>query len=370
MPRITATEIDLEDDGSSSVRWTAAEVARLVGGQLHGEAELPVTGVASIEEATDGDLIFAETVRLAEAAARSRASAILISADTVASVGPHGQALIVVENPRAAFVTFLEELGGTEDLPAGIHHTAVIERDVRLGASVRVDAVVTIGAGSEVGSSVRLHEGVRIGERCRIGDGTTIHPNAVLYPGVRVGRRCILHAGCVIGADGFGYVPVGASLRKVPHLGSVDIGDDVEVGANTCIDRARTGATVIGAGTKIDNLVHVAHNVHVGRSTVIVAQVGVAGSVEIGSGVMLGGQVGIKDHVSIGDGARVGAQAGVIGDVAAGEVVSGYPARPHRRQMRQYAALAALPEYLKRVRELEARILALEHDREGAAKSG
>src|SRR5262249_21958550 len=174
------------------------------------------------------------------------------------------------------------------------------------------------------------------------------------------GRRCLLHAGCVIGADGFGYIPVGQSLRKVPQLGTVEIGDDVEIGANTCIDRAKTGVTVIGSGTKLDNLVHVGHNVRIGYSSILVAQVGVAGGVTIGNGVILAGQAGIKDHVTIGDGARVAAQGGVTGNVAPGVTVSGYPARPHAEKMREHAAAAALPEYIKRIRALEKRMAELE----------
>ena len=177
--------------------------------------------------------------------------------------------------------------------------------------------------------------GTKIGADCIIGDGTTLYPNVTLYPRVKIGRGCLLHAGCVLGADGFGYVPAENGLRKVPHLGTVEVGDGVEIGANTCIDRAKTGATVIGSGTKIDNLVHIAHNVRIGYSSLLIAQAGVAGSVTIGNGVILAGQAGIADHITIGDGARVGAQGGVIGNIGPGESVSGYPARPHARKMRE-----------------------------------
>jgi UDP-3-O-[3-hydroxymyristoyl] glucosamine N-acyltransferase len=210
---------------------------------------------------------------------------------------------------------------------------------------------------------------VRVGAGCSVGADSILYPNVVLYPGVIVGRRCILHAGAVVGADGFGYVPVGAGVRKIPHLGSVEIGDDVEIGSNTCIDRAKTGVTVIGAGTKIDNLVHIGHNVRVGRSCLIVAQVGVAGSCVIGDGVVLAGQAGIPDHVTIGDGARVAAQGGLFGNVPAGETYSGYPARRHAEKMREYGAIARLPEALKRIRAMEKRLIALETGAESTGNS-
>jgi UDP-3-O-[3-hydroxymyristoyl] glucosamine N-acyltransferase len=225
---------------------------------------------------------------------------------------------------------------------------------------------VSVGAHAVIGDGVVLSTAVTVGSGCSIGAGVSIgersvlHPNVTLYPHVIIGARCILHAGVVIGADGFGYVPVGVELMRVPHLGSVRIEDDVEVGANTCVDRAKTGETVIGKGTKLDNLIHVAHNVHIGRSCLIIAQVGIAGSVTIGDGVILAGQAGIADHIDIGSGAKVAAQGGVIGDVPAGVTVSGYPARPHATKMREHAASASLPDYIKRVRALEKRLAQLE----------
>ncbi len=342
---------------------TAQAVARLVDGVLVGDGTAAITGVASVEEARPGDLVFAESARYLELALRSRATAILAPLEA-GQLGLAAKPLILVAAPRLAFVKTLEAFAPPLEITPGIDPTAQIGQNADFGPDVHLGAHVSVGANVTLGRGVILLPGARVGDDCAIGDDTILHPNVVLYPRVRIGRRCLLHAGCVLGADGFGYVPVGTALRKVPQLGVVEVGDDVEIGANTCIDRAKTGATVIGSGTKIDNLVHVGHNVTIGFSTIIIAQTGIAGSVTIGNGVILAGQAGVKDHVTIGDGARVGAQGGVISDVPAGVTVSGYPARPHRDKMREHAATAALPEYLKRIRDLERRLADLE------AKSG
>ena len=340
-------------------------LARLVAGRVIGGPDVVIAGIADIENADTGDLVFAGSARYLQVALRSRASAILVSASVIEAI-PDASVLtkpvIAVENARTGFVQLLEMLAPPAAPPSGIHETACVGVGVQIGSDVSIGSHVSVGAGAVLGNRVVLMPGVRVAERCFIGDDTALYPNVVIYPEVQIGKRCILHAGCVVGADGFGYVPVAGRARKVPHVGTVQIGDDVEIGANACIDRAKTGATVIGAGTKIDNLVHIAHNVRIGQGCLIIAQVGIAGSVEVGNGVVLAGQAGIKDHVRIGDGARVGAQGGVIGDVAAGETVSGYPARPHREKMRELAAAAALPETHKRVRDLEQRIAALERE--------
>lgn len=340
--------------------WTLAQVARLVEGQVVGAAETALSGVASIEEAEAGDLVFAESARFLAAALRSRAAAVLTASELAAEVSPAEKPLVLVGNPRLAFVRVLEAFAPRAAAPVGIHPTAQIGPGCHLGEEVSIGPNAVLGAGVTLGDRVVLGAGVSIGDGCAIGDDTILYPNVVLYRRVTVGKRCILHAGCILGADGFGYIPVGPSLRKVPQLGVVEIGDDVEIGANTCVDRAKTGATVIGSGTKLDNLVHIAHNVRVGQSCLIIAQVGIAGSTTLGNGVVLAGQAGVKDHVTIGDMARVGGQGGVVGNVAPGVTVSGYPARPHAEKMREYAAAAALPEYLKRIRALEKRLAELE----------
>ncbi len=344
------------------MEWDLQQIAAVVGGSVVGDAATQITGVASIDEAAEGDLVFAESDRFARAALQSTAAAILTSEKAAPAAA--SKPLILVEDPRRAFVQVLQAFAPELVAPPGVHSSAFVAASATFGADVHIGANVTVGEGAVLGARVVLFPGVNVGEGCVIGDETVLYPNVVLYPRVRIGSQCILHAGCVIGADGFGYIPIGQSLQKVPHLGTVEIGDQVELGANCCIDRAKTGVTLIGAGTKMDNLVHVAHNVKVGYSCILAAHTGVAGSTTLGNGVILAGQAGVKDHVSLGDGARVTAQAGVIGDVAAGVTVSGFPARPHYDRMREYAATAVLPEYLKRVRALEKRLDALEQRQE------
>lgn len=340
------------------LQWTLEEIAAIVGGTLQGEPDILITGAASVEEAEPGDIVFAESERFRDKALQSPASAVLISTALAPEVA--SKPLICVENARLSFVQLLEAFAFPLSASPGIHSTAQIADDVTIGEACSIGAHVTVETGVVLGSHVVVMTGARIGANCRIGDDTILYPNVVLYPGISVGRRCLLHAGCVIGSDGYGYVQVGRALKKIPHLGTVEIGNEVEIGANTCIDRAKTGATVIGSGTKIDNLVHIAHNCRIGQYCLIIAQVGIAGSTEVGNGVVLAGQVGLKDHITIGDGARVGAQGGVISNIPAGATYSGYPARPHAEKMREYAASAALPDTIKRIRALEKRIAELE----------
>lgn len=339
------------------------EIAEQVEGRVVGDASVAITGVASVDAAEAGELVFAESARFLTAALQSHAAAVLTHPQ-LAPTEAVSKPLILVESPRAAFVRVLETFDTPLLAPPGVHATALIGQNVRLGEGVHIADNVTVGNDVTVGDRVVLLSGVRVGEGCVLGDDTILFPNVVLYARVTVGKRCRLHAGCVLGADGFGYISVGVSLRKVPQLGSVEIGDDVEIGANSCIDRAKTGVTRIGSGTKIDNLVHVAHNVQVGQSCLLVAQVGIAGSATLGNGVVLAGQAGVSTHVHIGDGARVGGQAAVIGDVPPGVTVSGYPARPHAEKMRELAASANLPDYVKRIRALEKRLEALERPSE------
>ena len=340
-----------------TLELTLSQISERVQGRIHGGDETRITGVAGIEGAETGDIVFAETSKFLIAAIASRASAILVSEELASEAK---KPLIIVSNPRVAFVQVLEMFSPVAASLPGIHSSAIIGAESQIARNAHLGANVVIGERVSIDDGVAILSGSVIGDDCVIGSGTKLQPNVTLYPGVTIGRNCLLHSGCVIGADGFGYVPVGHSLMKVPHLGTVEIGDEVEIGANSCIDRAKTGKTVIGSGTKIDNLVHVAHNVTIGMSCLLIAQAGVAGSTVLGNGVVLAGQAGIKDHLKLGDGARVGAQGGVIGDVPAGVTVSGYPARPHGEKMREYAAMSSLPEYLKRIRALEKRLAELD----------
>jgi UDP-3-O-[3-hydroxymyristoyl] glucosamine N-acyltransferase len=228
-----------------------------------------------------------------------------------------------------------------------------VEDDVELGAEVSVGPFAVIEAGAVLGDRVRIGPHSVVGAGSKLGVDTLLHPHVTLYPGTVLGERCIVHSGARLGSDGFGYAWTGTEHRKVPQVGGCRLGDDVEIGANTTIDRGSIGDTRVGQGTKIDNLVQLGHNVRVGERAILISQVGIAGSTTVGDGAVLGGQVGVGGHLEIGAGARVGAQAGVTGDVPAGETVSGYPARPHRLALRAQAVTLRLPEILRRLRRLE-----------------
>ncbi len=339
--------------------FTLEQITELTGGSLEGDSQGVVSGVASIEEAQQGELVFAENPKYIALALKSGAAAILVPEAARGQITT-SKALIFHSNPRFAFVQVLDAFAPLPTFPIGVHPSAVLGENVVLGKGVSIAAHVTIGNRSVIGSGVVLRSGVSIGADCRIGNATIIYPNVTIYDNVTIGNRCLLHSGCVIGSDGFGYILVGQALRKVPQLGTVEISDDVEIGANSCIDRAKTGVTFVGQGTKIDNLVHIAHNCRVGASCILVGQAGLAGSVELGNGVMIAGQSGIVDHITIGDGAKIAAKTGVICDVPAGATFIGFPARNYSEKMREYAAAARLPDALKRLRELEKRLAALE----------
>jgi UDP-3-O-[3-hydroxymyristoyl] glucosamine N-acyltransferase len=335
----------------ATIPLTVRELAKRVAGNVEGDDKALIVGVSSIEEAESGDIVFAENDRFLSQAEKSNASAIIAFLDATTPDKP----LIKVDNPRYAFVKILELFAPKLSATAGIHPTAVVGESMDLGVGASIGANVFIGDKVKIGARTIVLPGAFIGECCELGEDCIIYPNVTINHKSLIGNRVKIHSGTVIGADGFGYTRVGDKCYKVPQIGIVEIEDDVEIGANCTIDRSKTGSTTIGARTKIDNLVHVAHNVKIGTDCILVAQVGVAGSVQLGKGVVLAGQAGIKDHTTIGDGAMVMAQAGLFGDVAAGEVVSGYPARPHRERLRQDAHSANLPEYVKRLRHLEKR---------------
>jgi UDP-3-O-[3-hydroxymyristoyl] glucosamine N-acyltransferase len=233
-----------------------------------------------------------------------------------------------------------------------VHASAVVGRGATLGREVALGAHVVIGRGVTLGDRVTIDAGCIVGDDVQVGDDTHLFPSVSVYPRARIGRRVRIHAGARIGSDGFGYVFHGGAHQKIPHVGRCVIGDDVEIGANTTIDRGSIDDTVIGPGTKIDNLVHVAHNVRIGALCLIMAQVGIAGSTSIEDGVILAGQSGVSGHLTVGKGARIGGQGGVTSDVPAGESWSGYPARPHREALRAQAALFRLSELLKALERL------------------
>lgn len=344
------TENTTNSDGNGASRaLTVGELAVRVEGHVAGDDAALVVSASNIDDAQVGDIVFAEDARHLNKAIKSRASAIVAFLDAVTPDKP----LIRVENPRYAFIKILELFRPQLEVAIGIHPTAVVGKNVRMGHGVSVGAHAVLCDNVSLGDRAIVMPGCFLGEECVLGDDCILYPNVTLYPGSTLGVRVVIHANTVIGADGFGYMQVGDRSYKVPQIGIVEIGDDVEVGAGCTIDRAKTGSTVIGERTKIDNLVHIAHNVKVGPDCILVAQVGIAGSTTLGRGVIMAGQAGVKDHVHIADGAVVMAAAGVTGNVDARVVVSGYPARPHMQKQRQLAEVERLPETTKRVRALE-----------------
>lgn len=324
---------------------TAQAVAELVGGRLSGDREVVLGRVRALERAGPGDLAVCSGPRYLAAMATTRASAIVVPPGCAEAPGPATR--IVVDNPMLAIAAVARTLDGSSDLEPGVDPTARIGAGARLGHGVHVGPGVVVGRDVEIGDGAIIGPLVVIEDRVRIGRDALIEPRVVIMRGSTVGNRVHLKAGAMIGGVGFGFHtgPDGRHQR-VPQPGGCILEDDVEVGANSCIDRGSLDDTVIGAGTKIDNLVHVAHNVRIGRNCLLMAGVGVSGSTRIGDNVILAGQAGLVGHIELGDGVRVGAQAGVIGSVEAGRTVSGFPARSHREFMRAQAALYRLAPHV------------------------
>ena len=325
---------------------TAREIAEYVGAHLEGRPDVRVTGVAAPERAGPEDLIYADSPRHLARVAKSAARCVLVG-ERVSGTGAEAESLssktlLRVANAKLAFAKAAAWLLPAANVARGVHSTAVIAPTARLAPDVAVgpyaviEDEVEIGAGSEVGAFCF------VGAGCRIGSGTKLYPRVTLYRGARLGNRIVVHAGAVIGSDGFGYVAGEGRHWKFPQVGGVEVGDDVEIGSNTTVDRGSLGITRIGAGTKIDNLVQIAHNVEIGEHTIIAAQTGISGSSVIGRNVVIAGQVGVGDRCTIEDGAALGAQAGVLTGktIRRGEVVWGTPARPLARFKEQYAWLS------------------------------
>jgi UDP-3-O-[3-hydroxymyristoyl] glucosamine N-acyltransferase len=338
--------------GGGARSLTADAIARLVRGTLTGDGAAVVTGIAALDTATTDQLSFLANGKYAGAALASRASILLVAPD-LAGVATNARARIVVPRPHDALLALIPEFYESA-LPvgAGIHPTARLGRGVVLGESVAIGPYSVLRDGARIGDRVVIDSQVVVGEEARIGADSILWPGVVIYRGAELGQRVLVHAGARVGCDGFGYVPHDGGHRKIPHVGRCIVEDDVEIGANTTIDRGSIDDTVIGAGTKIDNLVHVGHNVRIGRRCLIMAQVGIAGSTRVEDDCILAGQVGLSGHLTVGKGARLGAQAGVFGDIPAGETWSGYPARPHRESLRASAALFRLAGLMKRIERM------------------
>lgn len=334
---------------------TLSELAQLVGGEVRGDPSLRIRGVSSLEEAREGEITFVTSDRYLPLLAETKASAAIVPREVEAPIP-----LLIASNPALAMAKILSVFAERPLPPSGISEGAWVSPSAKVGRDVAILPLAYVGEEAEVGDRVVLYPGVYVGPRVKIGPDSVIYPNVTLYEGTVIGSRVTIHAGAVIGADGFGFVKDGERNFKIPQVGTVRIEDDVEIGANCCIDRATFGQTVIGRGVKMDNLVQIGHNVTIGENTIVVAQVGISGSVKVGRNVALAGQVGIADHVTIGDEAQISAKAGILRDIAPGEVVGGIPQMPHRRWVRVAFLMTRLPELkreldalLKRVEEME-----------------
>ena len=346
---------DVASGGGEGARaLTAASIAAAVGGRLLGDGAAEVRGVAPLDRASRGQLSFLANAKYAPLLVGVRCGVLLVT-EALADTTGDCDARIVVANPHEAMLSLLGALYAAPRMTPGVHPTAVIGANVSVGDGVAIGPYVVIADDVRIGDGTILHEHVSIGAGVAIGEGCELMPHVTVYPGSELQHRVRVHAGACIGSDGFGYVFRNGAHEKIPHVGRCLIESDVEIGANTTIDRGSIDDTIIGAGTRIDNLVHIAHNVRVGRLCLIMAQVGIAGSVRIEDGCILAGQVGVSGHHTIGAGARLAAQAGVFGDIPAGETWSGYPARPHREALRAQAALFRLPALMRGIERLLAR---------------
>ena len=360
--------IVLMDAGDN--RRSVAELAAHVGGRVIGDGGVLVGAVASLAEAGEGEVAFVEEVKFFAEAARSRAVCLIVPPDFTTQAEAQGRAkavaLIEVARPKLSFARAAEFLRPRERPEPGVHPSAIVAPGALIHESVFVGARVHVGDGAEVGAGTRLLAGVFVGDRVRVGRDCVIHPNVVLYDGVEVGDRVTLHAGAVVGADGFGYVRDEAGYHKFPQIGTVRIGDDVEIGANSCVDRGALGATRVGRGTKIDNLVQIGHNVEIGERVVIAAQTGISGSTVIEDDAVIGGQVGMGDHARVERGAIIGSKAGVLPGkiVRAGSVMWGVPVRPLDEYKRLNAHMGRLPQMRAAIDELRRELKELREKQE------
>jgi UDP-3-O-[3-hydroxymyristoyl] glucosamine N-acyltransferase len=332
---------------------TIKEIAKLVGGEIVGDHELLIDGIAGIEDAKEGDITFLSNPKYLPFLDKTKASAVITGRD----IGPCSKTLVKTENPSLAFtktVSFL--LPKTEDHFKGIHKSVCIGKKVKLGKSAAIGACTVIEDGVVIGDNCVIYPLCYVGKNTRIGKDALIYPNVTIRERITIGDRVIIHSGTVIGSDGFGYVAVDGVQHKIPQVGTVVVEDDVEIGANVTVDRARFDKTVIGKGTKIDNLVQIAHNVIIGRNCLIVAQVGISGSSEIGNNVILAGQSAVVGHIKIGDNSIVMGRAGVTKSLPEGSIVWGTPAKPADLARKISACIQNLPKMYDTLRELKNKI--------------
>lgn len=327
------------------------EIADLIGGEIIGGDDVEISGAAGISDAKEGDITFLSGTKLLNELKNSKASAVIVKGHVKGLEKPQ----IITKNPHYAFAQLLSRFYVKPYPCSGISKNAFVSDTAIMGQDITIYPFAYISDGVNIGSGTVIYPGVFIGENSSVGEKCLIYPNVAIREGVAIGSRVIIHANAVIGSDGFGYVFEEGMHQKIPQVGGVIIEDDVEIGANVTIDRATTGNTVIGKGTKIDNLVQIGHNVTVGKNVILVAQVGIAGSSKIGDGVILGGQVGVADHTTIEAGTMIGAKGGAMGEMKR-NVYSGILPIPHREWLKAMAVFAKLPELHKKIKELEEKI--------------
>jgi UDP-3-O-[3-hydroxymyristoyl] glucosamine N-acyltransferase len=332
--------------------WTLREIADIIGGKVRGDDQMLISGVNSLSDASDGEISYFSDARYREALQRTKASALLVSRETGLYTGPQ----VVVSDPALSYAKVAALFASPTPRFPAVSDKAFIHRSSSIGKNVSIYPLVYVGEQAIIGDNVILFPGVFVGDRVEIGKDTVIYPNVTVMQDCRIGSEVIIHAGTVIGSDGFGFVREGSVNVKIPQMGTVQIDDQVEIGANNTIDRAASGKTWIKKGVKTDNLVQIAHNVVIGEDTVIVAQAAIGGSVRVGRGVVIGGQVAVADHVTVEDRAMIGSQSGVAKSLSRGEVVSGTPAMPHRLWLKTRALIVRFPDFAKRLRRLEKRM--------------
>ena len=333
------------------------EIAERLNAQWEGDGDLEIAGVATLESAGPREAAFVGNRKAAAGAAQSKAGCLLVTPEF-----PKGRTLIRVPDPRGAFARLIGFLYPAVEVAPGIHATAVIARDAEIATSASIGPHVAIAAGATVGERSKIGAGCVIGPGVRLGSDCILHANVTIYDHVTIGDRAVVHSGVVLGADGFGFVLEGERYEKFPQIGHVEIGNDVEIGANSCVDRAALGVTVIGDGVKLDNMVHIAHNCRIGRHVVIAAQTGLSGGVVVEDYAVIGGQVGIGDKARIESGAVLGSGCGILTSkiVRKGQVVWGTPARPLKEHLEQLANLARLPDLREKVSAIENRVREIE----------
>ena len=335
------------------------ELAEWLGATFEGDGEIELAGAAGLDAAGPADIAFIATRKAAEQAENSAAGCLLVPLEWPS---PSRRTVIRAPDPRTAFARALNRFYPTAELKPGVHPSAVVGRDVTMGALVHIGPNAVVGDGARIGAATSIGAGCFVGKRVGLGEGCILHPNVTVYENVDIGRGSILHSGCVIGADGFGYVMDRDRWHKFPQVGRVEIGDFVEIGANSCVDRAALGVTSIGEGTKLDNMVHVGHNCRIGRHVVVAAQTGFSGGVVVEVHAVIGGQVGIGDKARIGARAVLGSGCGVLTSkiVPPGVTLWGTPARPLKQHLEQLGNLSRLPELRRELMELKRRLAEVE----------